>query len=106
MNRNIIPEKKKSTLSKKQVLWKSALQKKLTLNLALQKGASNCLSELTLRKNNFFLNKSGIKDGLYLRYGRKPPNFPDTCPYGQSFKLTPSLLSPKRRYTHLKQKSF
>ena len=56
----------------------------------------------TLKKYDFFLNKSEFKDGLHLRIGWEPPNTPHRCPCGQSFTLTHSLHCPKGGYTHLR----
>ena len=75
---------------------------KLTKNIASQKGASNWLSVLTLKKNNFSLNRSEFKDGLHLRYRWEPANTPHTCPFGQPFTLTCSLHCPEGGYTHLR----
>ena len=78
------------------------MRKKLTINLASQKGASNWLSVLPLKRYNFSLDKSEFKDGLLLRYGWEPPNTPYTGPYGLLFTLTRSLHCPKVGYTHLR----
>ena len=77
-------------------------EKKLTINLASQKGASNWLSVLPLKIYNFTLNKSEFLGGLYLRYGWEPKNTPHTCPCGQPFKLIHSLHCPKGGYFHLR----
>ena len=78
-------------------------EKKLTINLAWKKGASNWLSVLPLKNYNFSLNKSEFKDGLHLRYGWEPLNTPYTCPCGQPFTLTHAPHCLKGRYTHLRQ---
>ena len=80
------------------------IRKKLTINLASQKEASNWLSVLPLKRYNFSLNKSEFKDGLHLRYRWEPPNTPHICPCGQPFTLTHSLHCPKGGYTHLRHK--
>ena len=77
-------------------------EKKLTINLASQKGASNWLSVIPLKRYNFSLNKTEFKNGLHLRYGWEPPNTPHTCPCGQPFTLTHSLHCSKGGYTHLR----
>ena len=77
-------------------------EKKLTINLASQKGASNWLSVLPLKTYNFSLNKSEFKDGLHLRYGWESPNTPRLCPCGQPFLLTHSLRCHKGGCTHLR----
>ena len=77
-------------------------EKKLTLNLASQKGTLNWLSVLPLKRYNFSLSKSEIKDGLHLSYGWEPTNTPHTCPCGKLFTLTHSLHCPKGGYTHLR----
>ena len=67
INRNIKTEKQNITLSKKaKIMENCSSEKKLTINLASQKGASNWLSMLPLKKYNFSLNKSEFKDGLHL----------------------------------------
>ena len=102
INRNIKTERQNITLSKKACIMENCLsKKKLTINLASQKGASNWLSVLPLKKFNFSLNKSELEDGLHLRYGWQPPNTPHKGPCEPSFTLTHSLHSPKGGYTHL-----
>ena len=68
INRNIKTERQNITLSKKAKIIE-IIRKKVTINLASQKGASNWLSVLPLQRCNFSLNKSEFKDRLYLRYG-------------------------------------
>ena len=59
INRNIKTERQNITLSKKaKVTENCSSEKKLTINLASQKGASNWLSVLPLKRSNFSLNKS------------------------------------------------
>ena len=96
INRNIKTETKHHTLKKRLKLWKIAHQKKLTVNLPSQKGASNWLSMLPSTKFSFSFNKSENKDGLHLRYGWEPPNNPHTYPSLQS------LHCPKGVYPHLR----
>ena len=48
-------------------------EKKLTINLELQKGASNWPSVLPLKRYNFSLNKSKFKDEFHLRFGWESP---------------------------------
>ena len=55
INRNIKTEKQNITLSKKaKIMENCSSEKKLTINLASQKGASNWLSVLLLNKTQFF----------------------------------------------------
>ena len=103
INRNIKTEKQKFTLTKKaKIMENCSSERKLTINFASQKGASNWLSVLPLKKYNFPLNKLEFKDGLHLRYGWEPPKIPHTCPCGQLFTLTHSIQCPKVGYTHLR----
>ena len=74
----------------------------MTKNLALQKGASNWLSVLPLKRYNFYLIKSEFKDGLHPRYGWEPPNNPHTSPCGPPFTLTHFLHCRNGGYTHLR----
>ena len=78
-------------------------EKKLTVKIPSQKGASNWLCLLPLAKFNFSLNKSEIKDGLHLRYGWEPQNTPHIWPCGQPFILAHSLHCPKCVYPHPRQ---
>ena len=103
INRSIKLRAQNSTFSKEAKNIKNCSSEKKLTNLASQKGASNWLSLLHLKRKKFSLNKSEFKDGLYLRYGWERPNTPHTCPCGQPFTLTHSLHCPKGGYIHLRQ---
>ena len=49
-----------------------------------EKGSSNWLTALPLKKYNFHLNKQEFRDAVYLRYSISLPKLPSTCVCGQS----------------------
>ena len=62
INRNIKTERQNITLSKKAKIMKNrSSEKKLTINLASQKGASNWLSVLPLKRYNFHPENQSLK---------------------------------------------
>ena len=62
-----------------------------SLNIAGEKGASNWLSALPIKRHGFVLYKSAFRDALCLRYGWEPPNLPANCICGQSFSTQHAL---------------
>ena len=61
------------------------------LEQACEKGASNWLSCLPLKKHGFTLNKSEFRDSLCLRYGKDLARLPTQCPCGATYDVTHAL---------------
>ena len=67
----------------------------LTLDLAVERGASTWLTSLPLDEYGFALHKSAFQDALALRYGWLPLRTPKHCAYGTSFSIECTLSCPK-----------
>ncbi len=77
-------------------------QTSYSLSLSSEKGASNWLNAMPLKKYNFCLTKSEFRDGLDLRYGRELKKTPSSCPCGENFSLTHALHCAKGGYSHIR----
>ena len=70
----------------------SSLQR--AVDLAKEKGASNWLSALPLRKHGFDLSKSAFLDAICLRYGWQLSRLPPRCVCGSAFSAEHALHCP------------
>ena len=94
-------EKQQEVDKKREELLKQlGEQKRYAVLLASEKGASNWLNVLPLKKYNFNLTKSEFRDGIHLRYGWDPPNLPQRCACGAQFDITHALHCAKGGFTH------
>ena len=66
-----------------------------SLNLSMEKGASNWLSALPIKSYSFHLHKSAFRDAIHLRYGWNIPDKPSTCTCGQPFSIEHTLSCAK-----------
>ena len=60
-----------------------------------ERGSSNWLSSLPLKKYGFTMNKSEFRDSLRLRYGRDPARLPPKCPCGAAFDVNHAVNCPR-----------
>ena len=69
------------------------------IEMASEKGASNWLTALPLKRYGFTLTKSAFRDGLCISYNIEAKNTPLYCPCGEG--LPYRMLSTVRSgYTH------
>ena len=100
IKRNIKTERQNITHSKKAKIIKNcSSEKQRTINLASQKGPSNWLSVLPLKRYNFSLNQSEFKDGFYLRFGIGTNKRP-TCMPRWTNSHTDPLSTLSQRWIH------
>ena len=75
----------------------SAIKEQLTtekqriLECVTEKGASNWLTALPLKKYNFHLNKQEFRDAVYLRYGLPLSKLPCNCVCGARYSIDHAL---------------
>ena len=63
--------------------------------MASQKGASNWLTALSLKRYGFTLTKSKFRDGLCIRYHIEAKNTPINCPCDENCAVSHALHSAK-----------
>ena len=103
-NKNTARKKMKTdrTNRKKTHLIKSLYKiDEYAIELASEKRASNWFHAVELTWFNFNLNKSEVRDGIYLRYGREPTNTPLTSASGANFYLTHARHCAHGNFTHI-----
>ena len=61
------------------------------LQCVTEKGASNWLTALPLKKYNFHLNKQEFRDAVFLRYGLQLSRLPTTCVCGARYSIDHAL---------------
>ena len=66
-----------------------------SLNLSMEKGASNWLSALPIKSYSLHFHKSAFRDAIHLRYGWNIPDKPSTCTCGQPFSIEHTLSCAK-----------
>ena len=72
------------------------------MTLASEKGLSNWLNALPLKKYGFNKNKSEFRDRLRLRYHWDLERSPEHCACGEKRTIAHSLHCPKGGFTHLR----
>ena len=72
-----------------------------SLYLASEKGASNSLNAMPLKRYHFDITKSEFRDVIALRYGMDPVKRPSLCACNENFTLAHALHCPKGGYTHM-----
>ena len=77
-------------------------QTKRCVEIACEKGASNWLAVLPLKKQGFLLNRSQFMDALNLRYYRELRGLPSICPCSQPFTITHALNCKKGGFIHMR----
>ena len=85
-----------------QVLNDMDEKEQFIVTLASEKGSSNWLNALPLKKYGFNMNKSEFRDGLCLRYHWDLERTPELCAFGEKWTIAHSLHCPKGGYTHLR----
>ena len=75
-----------------------------SLDLANEKGASNWLNDMPLKRYHFDLTKGKFRFrvGIALRYGWDPVKMPSLCACNENFTVAHPLNCPKREYTHIR----
>ena len=68
------------------------------LEQAKEKGSSNWLTVIPLRKYGFSLTKSEFRDSLLLRYGKDLPRLPKTCACGTDMTINHALNCARGGY--------
>ena len=89
-------------ISKKSRIENNLPEKKYTIRLASEKGASSWLNVVPLSKHGFDLTKTEFRDGIALRYTWEAKNTLAICPWGKEFSLNHALHCAKVGYTHLR----
>ena len=77
-------------------------QTKRCVEIACEKGASNWLAVLPLKKQGFTLNRSQFMDAINLRYYRELRGLPPTCACSQPFTITHALNCKKGGFVHIR----
>ena len=63
-----------------------------TVELATEKGASNCLMMIPIKEMNFNLNKREFRDGIKLRYDWEIDDLPTMCTCGDLFTVDHAMV--------------
>ena len=96
-------ENEKIYLGKLEVLKRQlAPQTKRCVEIACEKGASNWLSVLPLKRQGFTLNRSQFMDAINLRYYRELRGLPTTCACNQTFTITHALNCKRGGFIHMR----
>jgi hypothetical protein len=77
-------------------------QTKRCVEIACEKGASNWLSVLPLKRQGFTLNRSQFMDAINLRYYRELRGLPTTCACNQTFTITHALNCKRGGFVHMR----
>ena len=90
-------------LRKKDLMENLQTEQRHVIEMASEKGASNWLTALQLKRYGFTLTKAEFRDGLYIRYNIEAKNTPINCPCGEKFTLSHALHCAKGGgYTHMR----
>ena len=76
--------------------------KQKTFEMAAEKGASNWLSALPLKKLGYVLNKQEFRDSLCLRYGHQIPHTPAYCACGSINNVNHTLICKRGGYVSMR----
>ena len=68
------------------------------LEQARERGSSNWLTALPLKKYGFSLKKGQFSDSLLLRYGKDLPRLPESCACGVKMTINHALNCPRGGY--------
>ena len=85
-----------------QVLNYMDKKEQFTVTLVSEKGSSNWLNALPLKKYGFNMNKSEFLGKLCLRYHWNLERTPEHWAFGEKWTIAHSLHCPKGGYTHLR----
>ena len=66
-------------------------EKRRLLECITEKGASNWLTAMPLKKYDFYLDKQSFRDAIYLRYGFRLSRLPPSCVCGSNFSIEHAL---------------
>lgn len=72
------------------------------IEISGEKGSSNWLSVLPLKRQGFTLNRSQFMDALNLRYNRDLRGLPSVCPCSQPFNVTHALNCKRGGFIHMR----
>ena len=72
------------------------------LEMASQRGASSWLTARPLGEYDFSLSKRDFRDGLHVRYGKRPADLPQRCACGEKFDLQHALDCKTGGFVHMR----